>query len=84
MDPAEIRRRIEEAIPDSEASVVDTGGGNHFQAIVVSRGFEGKTMVEQHRMVYEALRAAIDSETIHAMALQTFTPEEYSRRRSRA
>jgi acid stress-induced BolA-like protein IbaG/YrbA len=80
MDPAEIKRRIEQAIPDSTASVVDTGGGNHFQAMVISRGFEGKTMVEQHRMVYEALRAALDSETIHAMALQTFTPEEHGRR----
>jgi len=38
-------------------------------------------MVEQHRMVYDALRAALDSETIHAMALQTFTPEEHDRRR---
>jgi len=81
MDPAEIKRRIEETIPDSTASVVDTGGGNHFQAVVISRGFEGKTMVEQHRMVYDALRAALDSETIHAMALQTFTPEEHDRRR---
>jgi acid stress-induced BolA-like protein IbaG/YrbA len=81
MDPADIKRRIEETIPESTVSVVDTGGGNHFQAVVVSRRFAGKTMVEQHRMVYEALRAALDSETIHAMALQTFTPEEYDRRR---
>ena len=81
MDPAEIKQRIEEAIPESAASVVDTGGGNHFQAVVVSKGFEGKTMVEQHRMVYDALRAALDGETIHAMALQTFTPEEFARRR---
>ena len=81
MDPTEIRRRIEEAIPGSTAEVVDTGGGNHFQAIVVSGLFEGMTLVEQHRMVYDALRAALDSETIHAMALQTFTPEEYERRR---
>ena len=81
MDPAEIKQRIEEAIPDSTTSVVDTGGGNHFQAVVVSKQFEGKTMVEQHRMVYDALRAALDGETIHAMALQTFTPDEYARRR---
>ncbi|OGP86635.1 MAG: hypothetical protein A2Y95_04400 [Deltaproteobacteria bacterium RBG_13_65_10] len=80
MDPEEIKRRIEEAIPDCTASIVDTGGGNHFQATVVSKHFEGKTMVEQHRMVYEALRSSLADETIHAMALQTFTPKDYEKR----
>jgi acid stress-induced BolA-like protein IbaG/YrbA len=81
MDPAEIKRRIEEAIPDCTATVVDTGGGNHFQAIVVSKHFEGKTMVQQHRMVYDALKSSMADETIHAMALETFTPEGYEKRR---
>ena len=80
MDPVDIKQRIEDAIPECTASVIDTGGGNHFQATVVSRQFTGKTMVEQHRMVYDALKASLADETIHAMALQTFTPEEYARR----
>jgi len=76
MDTAEIKRLIEEAIPESEATVEDTGGGNHFQATVVSQAFEGKRMIAQHRMVYDALEKSIADETIHAMALKTLTPAE--------
>ena len=76
MDTAEIKRLIEEAIPESQATVLDTGGGNHFQATVVSALFKGKSMIMQHRMVYEALEKSIADETIHAMALKTLTPAE--------
>lgn len=74
MDPVVIKRLIEEAIPHSRATVVDTGGGNHFEAVVVSKEFEGKSPVAQHRMVYDALGGSIADETIHAIALRTMTP----------
>ncbi|MFQ5456833.1 MAG: BolA family protein [Myxococcota bacterium] len=81
METAEIKRLIETAIPRSEARVVDTGGGNHFQAIVVSEQFEGKSMIAQHRMVYDALAHSIADETIHAMSLRTLTPAQETRDR---
>jgi acid stress-induced BolA-like protein IbaG/YrbA len=76
MDPAVIKRLIEDAIPESRATVTDTGGGNHFEAIVVAKQFAGKPMIAQHRMVYEALGKSIANETIHAIALKTMTPEQ--------
>jgi acid stress-induced BolA-like protein IbaG/YrbA len=81
MDPQEIKRLIEQATPGATASVTDTGGGNHFQAVVVSSQFEGKSMLEQHRLVYDALARSIEDETVHAMALRTLTPEESEQHR---
>jgi len=72
----EIRRRVEEAIPGAAAKVRDTtGGGDHFELIVISSNFEGKGLVERHRMVYAALGPAVGGE-IHALALKTLTPAE--------
>jgi len=55
------------------------GGGEHFQGFVVSPSFKGKGLVDQHQMVYEALKNALGTERIHALALKTFTPEEWER-----
>ena len=79
----DIRSRIRTALPDAEVSVTDTtGGGDHFDATVVSSAFVGKGPVERHRMVYAALNDAIigPSAPIHALALTTATPEEYQRK----
>ncbi|MDP3937159.1 MAG: BolA/IbaG family iron-sulfur metabolism protein [Deltaproteobacteria bacterium] len=76
MDPGAIKQIIEEAIPESQATVVDTGGGNHFEAVIISKQFEGKSMIAQHRMVYDALGKSIADETIHAIALKTMTPAQ--------
>jgi stress-induced morphogen len=83
MTPDDIRARIRAALPDAEVSVVDTtGGGDHFDATVVSAAFAGKGPVERHRLVYAALDKAIlgPAAPIHALALTTATPEEYRRR----
>jgi stress-induced morphogen len=83
MTPEDIRARIREALPDADVSVVDTtGGGDHFDATVVSSAFSGKGPVERHRLVYAALNDAITGPTarIHALALTTATPEEYQRK----
>jgi stress-induced morphogen len=83
MTPEDIRARIRQALPDADVSVVDTtGGGDHFDATVVSSVFSGKGPVERHRLVYAALNDAITGPTapIHALALTTATPEEYHRK----
>ena len=83
MTPDDIRTRIRAALPDADVSVVDTtGGGDHFDATVVSSAFVGKGPVERHRLVYAALSDAIlgPAAPIHALALTTETPEEYQRK----
>lgn len=71
IDPDDIQRRIEAALPGSRVTVRDlTGGGDHYEALVVSELFHGKTLIEQHRMVYAPLRDVLGGE-LHALALRT-------------
>ena len=80
MSPEEIKSSLEKALPGSMIRVDDlTGGGDHFQVWIVSQSFEGKSLVDQHQMVYGALREALGSERIHALALKTYTPEQWER-----
>jgi stress-induced morphogen len=75
MAAAEIERLIREAIPDATVTIEDLrGDGDHYAAHVVSATFRGKTRVQQHQMVYQALRGRMGNE-LHAMALQTSLPE---------
>ena len=77
MTPDDISARIRTALPDAEVKVVDTtGGGDHFQATVVSSAFADKGLIDRHRLVYAALGEAMRG-PIHALALTTETPEEY-------
>jgi stress-induced morphogen len=72
--PEDIKRRIESAIPGSHAEVEDyTGGGDHFRATVTAAAFDGRSRVEQHRLVYEVFGAEIGG-AIHALSLKTQTP----------
>ncbi len=81
LDPNELKRQIAEALPGAVVEVVDTTGtGDHFRATVISEAFAGKSMVEQHQMVYAPLRADLGSGALHALALKTFTPEQWSKR----
>jgi acid stress-induced BolA-like protein IbaG/YrbA len=80
----EIKSTLESALPDATVIVEDlTGGGDHFQAVVVSSKFEGKGLVEQHQLVYGALSEALEADRIHALALKTYTPEEWDRRQQK-
>jgi stress-induced morphogen len=80
MTPEDISVRIRTALPDAEVRVVDTtGGGDHFQATVVSSAFSDKGLIDRHRLVYAALGDAMRG-PIHALALTTETPEEYRRK----
>jgi stress-induced morphogen len=72
--PEDIKRRIEAAIPGAHAEVEDyTGGGDHFRATVTAAAFEGRSRIEQHRLVYEVFGGEIGG-AIHALSLRTQTP----------
>jgi stress-induced morphogen len=75
MPAAEIERMIKECLPDAEIKIEDLAGdGDHYLAHVTSSAFAGKTRVQQHQMIYEALQGRMGNE-LHALALQTSTPE---------
>lgn len=74
-----IEALIKAALPGAQVSVTDTtGGGDHWSATVVAAAFQGKTLVERHRAIYAALGDLMRGE-IHALALDTITPEEHER-----
>jgi len=74
MDAGEIERLIRQGIPDAQVAIEDLrGDGDHYAATVVSASFAGKTRVQQHQMVYQALRGRM-GEQLHALALQTSVP----------
>ncbi|MFQ5812940.1 MAG: BolA family protein [Anaerolineae bacterium] len=76
----EIEAALEKALPGATINIQDlTGGGDHFQVLVISQSFEGKGLVEQHQMVYGALKEAMGTERIHALALKTMTPDQWER-----
>lgn len=80
MSLEELRSRILQAMPEAEVEVLDlTGSGDHLEARVVSRFFESKSRVAQHQMVYGSLADLLASGEVHALALKTFTPDEWSR-----
>jgi len=74
MDAHEIERLIKEAIPDAKVEIRDLAGdGDHYAATVIAESFRGKSRVQQHQMVYAALKGQMGG-VLHALALQTTTP----------
>jgi stress-induced morphogen len=74
MEASEIARLIKEAIPDAEVVIEDLrGDGDHYAAQVTSATFVGKSRVQQHQMVYQALKGRMGDQ-LHALALQTNAP----------
>ncbi len=79
ISPDQVESMIKAGIPDAQIQIQDlTGGGDHYQVIVVSSQFEGKGLVQQHQIVYGAVRQAMSSEAIHALSLKTYTPETWA------
>ena len=68
-----LENRLREAFPDArELAVVDrTGGGDHFHVTVVSARFNGLSLVDQHRLVYDALAGPLADGTIHELRITT-------------
>ena len=70
----EVTILIRKALPDALIDVKDLGGGDHLEVNVVSAKFSGLSLVQQHQLVYGALKNELKTETIHALALKTSTP----------
>jgi stress-induced morphogen len=78
--PEEIKSTLEKALPGSTIEMLDlTGGGDHWQLFIVSPAFEGKGLIEQHRMVNDALKEEMADQRIHALALKTYTPAQWEK-----
>lgn len=76
MQAEDIERLIKEALPDAKVTIQDLrGDGDHYAAHVVSAAFQGKSRIQQHQLVYSALRGRMGTE-LHALALQTSVPED--------
>lgn len=76
MSASEIERLIKEALPGAKVEIRDLAGdGDHFAASVVASDFKGKSRVQQHQMVYQALKGKMGGE-LHALALQTSAPDD--------
>jgi len=76
MSAAEIEKMIRESIPDAEIRIDDLrGDGDHYAAHISSVAFKGKSRMQQHQMVYAALKGRMGNE-LHALALQTTAPED--------
>ena len=75
MAAQEIEKLIKGSIPDAEVTIRDLAGdGDHYAATVISEAFRGKSRVQQHQLVYEALRGQMGGE-LHSLALQTGVPD---------
>ena len=76
-----IERLIEEQLPGARA-MVRGDDDVHFEATVISEAFTGKSLVQQHRLVYAALGGRLESEDIHALSLKTHTPDAWQQLQS--
>lgn len=75
MQADELKQLLESGLPGAKVTI--RGDGDHFEALIVSDRFIDKSMVQQHRMVYEILGERMLGE-IHALALHTYTPEKWA------
>jgi stress-induced morphogen len=75
MEARDIEKLIRDGIPDAKVTIRDLAGdGDHYAAEVVAESFRGKSRVQQHQMVYDALKGNMGG-VLHALALQTSVPE---------
>ena len=75
MSAPDIEKMIKDAIPDAKVKINDLAGdGDHYAAEVIAESFRGKSRVQQHQMVYQALQANMGG-VLHALALTTSVPE---------
>ena len=72
METEKVKVLIEAGLPGAKVEV--TGDGRHFEVVVVSDAFEGKPLIQQHRMVKDTVKAQIESEELHALSIKTKLP----------
>lgn len=76
MEISEVQRLIEAGLPGAQVTV--TGDGSHFQAVVISPAFEGKSLVAQQKMVLATVTEQITSGALHALSIKAYTPEKWA------
>lgn len=67
---------IRDGLPGAQVQV--TGDGSHFEAVVISDAFAGKTPIQKQRLVMATVRPQIESGELHALSIKTFTPEQWA------
>ena len=72
METEKVKALIEAGIPGAQVEV--TGDGRHFEAVVVSEAFEGKSLIQQHWMVKDTVKAQIESDELHELSIKTKLP----------
>mgnify|MGYP000597375164 CR=1 FL=1 len=72
METEKVKALIEAGLPGAQVEV--TGDGRHFEATVTSAAFEGKSLIQQHRMVKDTVKAQIESDEVHALSIKTQKP----------
>lgn len=77
ISPDQVETMIKAGLPDAQVTAISPDG-EHFEVTVVSPQFAGKRRVQQHQMVYGAVKQAMATEAIHALSLNTYTPEEWA------
>jgi stress-induced morphogen len=83
LEPDRVQALLLAGFPGADIELVDlTGTQDHYQARIVSQVFAGKSLIEQHQLVYRALGDAM-SGPIHALALRTFTPEAWEKEKAK-
>ena len=76
MTPNDVKALIEKAIPESEAVI--SGEGCNLSVTVISSAFEGKSLVQEQKMVYAAVNHLIASGDLHALGIKAYTPAEWA------
>jgi acid stress-induced BolA-like protein IbaG/YrbA len=77
MEVSQVKQLIEEGLPGVEAKV--SGDGYHYEAIVIGDCFDGKSMVQQQKMVYATVNEHITSGALHALTIKTYTPAQWEK-----
>lgn len=80
MTPDTLKKKLEALGPSTRVEITDlTGTQDHYQALIVSPAFAGKTLIDQHRMVLALVKAEVDSGEVHALTMDTYTPEQFEK-----
>lgn len=77
ISPDQVETMIKAELPDAQVQVV-TPDGEHYEVTVVSSQFDGKRLIQQHQLVNKAVQQHLLSGAIHAMAIKTYTPQDWA------
>jgi acid stress-induced BolA-like protein IbaG/YrbA len=77
ISPDQVEALIKAGLPDAQVTA-NSPDGEHFEVTVISGSFAGKRRVQQHQLVYGTVKQAFSTDAIHALSLNTFTPEEWA------